>query len=202
MSWGTELWDKYESVLKEVTQAGKEVDTWYGGYFKDRSKLEAEYARGLRRLVRNYTVKEKNRRDEEETSQARGFRMILEELGYQAGQHELLAQTYSTDCSRIIEDHLKTVKTQTKKIKKEAEEIENRMKQVYKQLDKKKVNYAEAHSELENLKIPTENDEKNLSRLELDKKISVINKKTRLLDDAKAQYAHQLLTTNNAQAWS
>ena len=128
--------------------------------------------------------------------------MILEELGYQAGQHELLAQTYSTDCSRIIEDHLKTVKTQTKKIRKEAEEIENRMKQVYKQLDKKKVNYAEAHSELENLKIPTENDEKNLSRLELDKKISVINKKTRLLDDAKAQYAHQLLTTNNAQAWS
>ena len=128
--------------------------------------------------------------------------MILEELGYQAGQHELLAQTYSTDCSRIIEDHLKTVKTQTKKIKKEAEEIENRMKQVYKQLDKKKVNYAEAHSELENLKIPTENDEKNLSRLELDKKISVINKKTRLLDDAKAQYAHQLLTTNNAQARS
>ena len=128
--------------------------------------------------------------------------MILEELGYQAGQHELLAQTYSTDCSRIIEDHLKTVKTQTKKIKKEAEEIESRMKQVYKQLDKKKVNYAEAHSELENLKIPTENDEKNLSRLELDKKISLINKKTRLLDDAKAQYAHQLLTTNNAQAWS
>ena len=128
--------------------------------------------------------------------------MILEELGYQAGQHELLAQTYSADCSRIIEDHLKTVKTQTKKIRKEAEEIENRMKQVYKQLDKKKVNYAEAHSELENLKIPTENDEKNLSRLELDKKISVINKRTRLLDDAKAQYAHQLLTTNNAQARS
>ena len=82
--------------------------------------------------------------------------MILEELGYQAGQHELLAQTYSADCSRIIEDHLKTVKTQTKKIRKEAEEIENRMKQVYKQLDKKKVNYAEAHSELENLKIPTD----------------------------------------------
>ena len=129
-------------------------------------------------------------------------RLILEELGYQAGQHELLAETYSTDCSRIIEDHLKSVKTQTKKIKKEAEEIENKMKQVYKQLDKKKVNYAEAHSDLENLKIPSENEEKNLSRLELDKKISVINKKTRVLDDAKAQYAHQLLHTNNAQARS
>ena len=128
--------------------------------------------------------------------------MILEELGYQAGQHELLAETYSTDCARIIEDHLKTVKTQTKKIKKEAVEIENKMKQVYKQLEKKKVNYAEAHSELENLKIPSENDEKNLSRLELDKKISVINKKTRVLDDAKAQYAHQLLQTNTAQARS
>jgi len=193
------LWDKYESVLKEVSQAGKELDCWYGGFFKERSKLEADYARGLRRLVRNYTVKEKNRREEEETSLAGGFRLILEELGYQAGQHELLAETYSTDCSRIIEDHLKSVKTQTKKIKKEAEEIENKMKQVYKQLDKKKVNYAEAHSDLENLKIPSENEEKNLSRLELDKKISVINKKTRVLDDAKAQYAHQLLQTNNAQ---
>ena len=61
----------------KVTQSGKEVDSWYGGYFKERSKLEAEYARGLRRLVRNYTVKEKHRRDEEETSQARGFRCLL-----------------------------------------------------------------------------------------------------------------------------
>ena len=58
----------------KVTQSGKEVDSWYGGFFKERSKLEAEYARGLRRLVRNYTIKEKHRRDEEETSQARGFR--------------------------------------------------------------------------------------------------------------------------------
>ena len=92
MSWGTELWDKYESVLKEVSgvrendpedssdtcmkvsQAGKELDCWYGGFFKERSKLEADYARGLRRLVRNYTVKEKNRREEEETSLAGGFR--------------------------------------------------------------------------------------------------------------------------------
>ena len=64
----------------KVTQSGKEVDSWYGGYFKERSKLEAEYARGLRRLVRNYTVKEKNRRDEEETSQARGFRCVLSEI--------------------------------------------------------------------------------------------------------------------------
>lgn len=90
MSWGNELWDKYESVLKEVrekiiveilltlcmkvVQAGKELDCWYGGFLKERSKLEADYARGLRRLVRNYTVKEKYRRDEEETSQAGGFR--------------------------------------------------------------------------------------------------------------------------------
>ena len=58
----------------KVNLSGKELDSWYGGYFKERSKLEAEYARGLRRLVRNYTIKEKYRRDEEETSQARGFR--------------------------------------------------------------------------------------------------------------------------------
>ena len=102
----------------------------------------------------------------------------------------------------MIDSHIKNVKSQTKKIKKEAEEIEERMKLSYKQLDKRKINYAEAHAELEAIKNSSEHDEKTLSRLELDKKISATNKRTRLLDDAKAQYAHQLIQTNKAQASS
>ena len=127
-------------------------------------------------------------------------RLILEEVGYQAGQHELLSDCYGKECSKMIDSHIKNVKSQTKKIKKEAEEIEERMKLSYKQLDKRKINYAEAHAELEAIKNSSEHDEKTLSRLELDKKISATNKRTRLLDDAKAQYAHQLIQTNKAQA--
>ena len=125
--------------------------------------------------------------------------MILREMGYQAGQHEVLADCYGKECSKMIDNHIKNVKTQTKKIKKEAELIEEQMKLSYKQLDKSKIHYAEAHADLEAIQHSSELDEKNLSRLELDKKISAANKKTRLLDDAKAQYAHQLIKTNNVQ---
>ena len=60
-------------VLKEVAGSGRELETWYGSFLRDRAKLEAEYARGLRKLAKSFTVKEKNR-GQEESSQARGFR--------------------------------------------------------------------------------------------------------------------------------
>ena len=60
-------------MLKEVAGSGRELETWYGSFLRDRAKLEAEYARGLRKLAKSFTVKEKNR-GQEESSQARGFR--------------------------------------------------------------------------------------------------------------------------------
>ena len=71
--WGLDLWDRYEGAAREVSQGAKELETWYGAFLRDRAKLEAEYARGLRKLSKSYTVKEKNR-GQEESSQARGFR--------------------------------------------------------------------------------------------------------------------------------
>ena len=68
-----ELWDRYEGVVREVAGAGRELETWYGAFLRDRARVEAEYARGLRKLAKSYTVKEKNR-GQEESSQARGFR--------------------------------------------------------------------------------------------------------------------------------
>ena len=53
--------------------AGRDLETWYGAFLRDRARLESEYARGLRKLAKSYTVKEKNR-GQEESSQARGFR--------------------------------------------------------------------------------------------------------------------------------
>ena len=46
----------------------------YGGYLRDRAKVETEYAKALRKLVKNYTIKEKHRHEEDESTQAKGFR--------------------------------------------------------------------------------------------------------------------------------
>ena len=129
------------------------------------------------------------------------FRLILQELGYQSGQHELLADSYGKDCSRAIESRLKEVKNDMKKIKKEAETIEKNLGQSYKSLDGKKQKYQKAHVELEvtmNTFQKTESDG-TISRQEVDKMRAMSNKKTRESDDTKAQYAHQLIQTNKSQ---
>ena len=90
--WGLDLWDRYEGAAREVSQGAKELESWYGGYLyctvlyctvlycryggylRDRAKVETEYAKALRKLVKNYTIKEKHRHEEDESTQAKGFR--------------------------------------------------------------------------------------------------------------------------------
>jgi len=201
MSWGDELWDRYDNVVSQVTQSTRELDTWYGNFFKERSKIENEYARSLRKLIKAYTPKDKKKNREDESTQTGGFRLILQELGYQSGQHELLADSYGKECSKAIEGRLKDVKNEMKKIKKEAEAIEKSLGQSYKSLDSKKQKYQKAHQELEvtmNTFHKTESDG-TISRQEVDKMRALSNKKTRESDDTKAQYAHQLIQTNKSQ---
>jgi len=195
------LWDRYSNVLTQVTQSTKELDGWYGNFFKERSKIENEYARSLRKLIKAYTPKEKKKNHEDESTQTSGFRLILQELGYQSGQHELLAETYGKECTKAIEGRLRDVKNEMKKIKKEAEAIEKSLGQSYKSLDSKKQKYQKAHQELEvtmNTFHKTESDG-TISRQEVDKMRALSNKKTRESDDTKAQYAHQLIQTNKSQ---
>lgn len=201
MNWGDELWDRYDSVVSQVSQSTRELDSWYGNFFKERSKIENEYARSLRKLIKTYSPKEKKKNREDESTQTSGFRLILQELGYQAGQHELLADSYGKDCSKAIDDRLKEVKNEMKKNKKEAESIEKNVSQTYKSLDSKKQKYQKAHVELEvtmNTFKKTESDG-TISRAEVDKMRAMSNKKTRESDDTKAQYAHQLIQTNKSQ---
>lgn len=74
MSWGDELWDRYDNVVSQVTQSTRELDTWYGNFFKERSKIENEYARSLRKLIKAYTPKDKKKNREDESTQTGGFR--------------------------------------------------------------------------------------------------------------------------------
>ena len=74
MSWGEELWDRYEDVVSMVNQGTRELDTFYKGFLKERSRVENEYAKQLRKLIKVYTPKTKKKTVDEESSQTRGFR--------------------------------------------------------------------------------------------------------------------------------
>jgi len=80
MSWGDELWDRYDSVAVYVGQTTRELDTWYGNFFKERSKIENEYAKNLRKLIKTYKPKNKKKNPEDESTQAVGFRYSNSEM--------------------------------------------------------------------------------------------------------------------------
>ena len=74
MSWGDELWDRYDSVVLHVGQTTRELETLYGSFFKERSKIENEYARNLRKLIKAYMPKDKKKKSrEDESTQTTGF---------------------------------------------------------------------------------------------------------------------------------
>ena len=75
MHWGDELWDRYDSVVLHVGQTTRELETLYGSFFKERSKIENDYARNLRKLIKTYMPKDKKKKNrEDESTQTTGFR--------------------------------------------------------------------------------------------------------------------------------
>ena len=76
--WGDELWDRYPSVHSHVSSGCDELVSVLAKYVKERSVVENEYAKNIRKLVTKYTnkVEERNRDTEEETSYARAIRLV------------------------------------------------------------------------------------------------------------------------------
>merc|ERR1719483_1841980 len=101
-----------------VNQGTRELDTFYKGFLKERSRVENEYAKQLRKLIKMYAPKTKKKTGDEESSQTQGFRLILEELGYQAGQHELIAESFGKTLTKEIDNRVSEVKTETGNLRK------------------------------------------------------------------------------------
>ncbi len=58
MQWGTELWDKYGDLCTHTSAGIDFLDTHVASFVKERGKIEVEYAKSLRALVKRYTPKE------------------------------------------------------------------------------------------------------------------------------------------------
>ena len=58
MSWGTELWDRYDAMCTFTSSGVDFLDTSVAQFMKARSVIESEYAKKLRKLVKDYTPKD------------------------------------------------------------------------------------------------------------------------------------------------
>ena len=79
-------------------------------------------------------------------------RLCLQELGFQAGQHEIVAETLSNQIQQEVIKKSKEIAKKTKNNIKEAKKISENLNRSYKELDKCKAKYQKSHHDMEEAK--------------------------------------------------
>jgi len=202
MNWGSELWDRYDSVLTHVNKGTEELATFYSKFSSKRGERWRKNAKSLRKIISKYTPKESKKEICDESSQVKGFRLVLQELGFQAGQHEILAETLCKSIPQDVQNKVKEVSKLTKSNLKDAKKISEELEKSYRYLDKGKMKYQRSFLDWEqtnNNYLKAETDG-TVSRNEIAKLKSLADSRQRQCDEQKGVYASQLLKTNRFQA--
>jgi len=200
--WGTELWDRLDATVAHNKKEIADLEAVFGRFLKDRGEIEKEYAKALRKLVSNYCPKEPKKDSvEEETSQTKAFRLILQETKYQSNQHESLAETLSKNIYSNIQKKVKEFSDTTKKFVKEAKKLGEEKEKSDKLLDKSKLKFQRAFfdwesSEQDYSKADTSNE---VSRNQIDKLKKTSTSRQRQCEVYRGDYAKDLIRANKHQ---
>jgi hypothetical protein len=73
--------------------------------------------------------------------------LILLEVGYQAGQHELLSDTFMKTFSQEIKLHVKDTYKKIDNHSKDIKVLQNKLNKSYRNLEKSKVKYVKHHTD-------------------------------------------------------
>ena len=124
--------------------------------------------------------------------------MILTELGYQAGQHEVLADVFMKDIPQEIKLQMKNSQRQVENHRKDIKLFQTRLDKAYKDLEKSKRKYVKHHKEWEFSKeaLNQAKYQSTPTKQELDKLQQICLNKEQQVDDYKGEYAQQLVKTN------
>ena len=125
---------------------------------------------------------------------------ILQQLNYQANQHELIAENLN-DQVKEFDSRINEVKKNLRTCKNDARAYETNLDKSLKTLDEAKKKYLKTHNEQEQAKLNFDNAEEDgsYSRNDISNLKTTFLNKTRANDDCKAQYANQLGKTNTVQ---
>ena len=127
---------------------------------------------------------------------------MLKEVGFQAGQHELLSEGYSKDQYKNVQENVKNLKEQRKRIMKDAEKIREELKHSYKSMESTKEKFRKAFDDQEKSQAVYNkaNDDGSVTPNEVKKLQLAANKSGQLCEAAKGKYASQLVKTNEFQS--
>jgi len=199
VNWGKDLWDRWPGIVTEVTNSTKNLESTYNKFFSQRAKIEKEYATSLRRLIKNFTPKKNDK--EQETTQTIEFRLLLEEIGFLAGQHEMIDTTYGKDAFEEVKKRAREVKKEIDGNKKQFKEMEGQMNKSYQRLEGAKNRYRDAHNAMETAS--TTYDRKSVSmdvtKNDIERAKNQMEVKIEACQNAKKEYAAQVKASNQEQ---
>ncbi|RZF48152.1 hypothetical protein LSTR_LSTR009841 [Laodelphax striatellus] len=199
MSWGTELWDQYEN-LSLHTQKGIDFLEKYGQFIKERCTIEVEYAKNLRRLVKNFQPKKKDEEDYQ-YSPCKAFKLVMAEVNDLAGQHEVISENLQSEVLRAVNILVKDLKDDRKKHLQEGARMMTNLTNQLAALERARKNYEKASREAERAldTFQRVDADMNLSRAEVEKQRMNMTLKSQQCEETKNEYANQLQRTNDLQ---
>ena len=128
--------------------------------------------------------------------------MILLEVGYQAGQHELLSDTFLKTFSQEIKLQVKDTYKKIENHRKDIKVLQNKLDKAYRNLEKSKMKYVKHHADWQLSKEALKNAEAEgtTSKNEIEKMNLIAATKRQHVEDYKGEYAQQLVKTNQSQS--
>eukprot|EP00094_Tigriopus_californicus_P006525 TCALIF_06282-PA protein Name:"Similar to fnbp1l Formin-binding protein 1-like (Xenopus laevis)" AED:0.14 eAED:0.14 QI:0/0/0/0.91/0.72/0.75/12/0/606 len=195
----TPFQDQYDNIATH-THKGIEFLEKYGNFVDQRCKIEQEYATKLRRLVKQFVPRKKEEEDYQFTY-TKAYKNLLNELGDQAGQHELIAETLSSQVVQELASLVKQLKDDRRKHLTEGARIQAQLQSSLTFLGKTKEKYEKAFGASERAldAYQKADADLNLSRAEVEKQRMNSTIKSQQCDDAKNEYANQLQKANESQ---
>lgn len=222
MNWGIELWDKYDDLVSHTNSGIDFLEKSVAEFIKERGRVEKLHAKNLRELVKRFMPKgvssgnPKNTNTngansesgpasiavraeaDEEYTHLLAYKEMLLEVGFQAGQHEILADAFSKDIAQQIFDEAKQMKKNRQTNMKQSKKISDELTMAFKTMTAAKDKFRRAYDEqVRATEAYKKSDaEGNISRNDLNKLKESMNSKTQFSDSMKQNYASQLVKTN------
>ncbi|KAM8872799.1 formin-binding protein 1 [Synchiropus picturatus] len=196
-----QLKDQFDNLEKH-TQWGIEFVEKYAKFVKERSEIEASYAKQIRNLSKKYQPK-KNSREEEESKYTfcRAFLMTLNEMNDYAGQHEVIAENLTSQIIAELSRYLQELKAERKSHFHDGRKAQQHIESSWKQLESCKRRFERDCKEADRAQQYFEKMDAdiNVTKADVEKARQQAHMRQQMATDSKNEYSSYLQKFNQEQ---
>ncbi|XP_053709399.1 formin-binding protein 1 homolog isoform X24 [Synchiropus splendidus] len=193
--------DQFDNLEKH-TQWGIEFVEKYAKFVKERSEIEASYAKQIRNLSKKYQPK-KNSREEEESKYTfcRAFLTTLNEMNDYAGQHEVIAENLTSQIIIELSRYLQELKAERKSHFHDGRKAQQHIESSWKQLESSKRRFERDCKEADRAQQYFEKMDAdiNVTKADVEKARQQAHMRQQMATDSKNEYSSYLQKFNQEQ---